>query len=138
MGPPTLRGFRCVSDTGQIHLLLVEDDADSRELLAELLSMDFDVHAVADGQEALEAFEREPVDVIVTDETLPRLRGTELARAVKSRAPHVGVVLVSGYGRVPGSEYCDAVLGKPVDVDALTAAVRSLGHRAAAGGLAAP
>jgi CheY-like chemotaxis protein len=127
-----------VDPSAPIRLLLVEDDADNRELLAELLSLDFEVETACDGQEALERFLRGSLDVIITDETLPRLRGTQLARAVKERSPHVGVVLVSGYGRVPGAEMCDAVLGKPVDVDVLTRTVRSLARPLGADSALAP
>lgn len=135
---PGVPSFPGVEATPNIRLLLVEDDADNRELLAELLSLDFDVRTAADGQEAYERFLSEPVDVVITDETLPRMRGTQLARAVKERAPHVGVVLVSGYGRVPGAEACDAVLGKPVDVDVLTRTVRGLARPAGADTHVAP
>ena len=62
----------------------------------------------------------------------------ELARPVKQRSPEVGVVLVTGYGRVPGAEACDAVLGKPVDVDVLTRTVRSLASRVGADSAVAP
>lgn len=113
----------------RIKVLLVEDDGDSRELLAELLELDFDVITAADGVAGLRAFEDDHPDVVVTDESLPGMCGTALAQEVKSRQPKAGVVLVSGYTNVD-SGHCDVVLRKPVDVERLSALVGSLGEAA--------
>lgn len=114
-------------DGARIKVLLVEDDPDSRELLAELLGMDFDVVTAADGVSGLRAFEAERPDVIVTDESLPGMPGTALARRVKAVRPEVRVVLVSGYANVPGAEACDVVLRKPLDVTRLADVVAGAG-----------
>ncbi len=113
----------------RIKVLLVEDDGDSRELLAELLELDFDVITAADGVAGLRAFEDDHPDVVVTDESLPGMCGTALAQEVKSRQPKAGVVLVSGYTNVDAG-HCDVVLRKPVDVERLSALVGSLGEAA--------
>ena len=116
--------------TERIKVLLVEDDGDSRELLAEILEVDFEVRTAGDGLAGLAAFEADHPDVIVTDESLPGLCGTALAQRVKERYPETRVILVSGYAQVEGSEHCDMVLRKPIDVDRLSAAVESLGESA--------
>jgi CheY-like chemotaxis protein len=113
----------------RIKVLLVEDDGDSRELLAELLELDFDVITAPDGPSGLRAFEDDHPDVVITDESLPGMCGTELAHEVKTRSPKAGVILVSGYNDVT-SDDCDMVLRKPIDVERLSAAVGSLGEAA--------
>jgi DNA-binding NtrC family response regulator len=113
----------------RIKVLLVEDDGDSRELLAELLEPDFDVITAVDGVSGLKAFEEDHPDVVITDESLPRMCGTALAHEVKSRQPKTGVVLVSGYSDVDAG-CCDVVLRKPVDVERLSAVIGSLGEAA--------
>jgi DNA-binding NtrC family response regulator len=119
-------------DTGmdRIKVLLIEDDGDSRELLAEILEADFEVRTAGDGLAGLAAFEADQPDVIVTDESLPGLCGTALAQRVKALHPEARVILVSGYAQVEGAEYCDVVLRKPIDVERLAAAVESLGEAA--------
>jgi DNA-binding NtrC family response regulator len=114
----------------RIKVLLIEDDGDSRELLAEILEADFEVRTAGDGLAGLAAFEADQPDVIVTDESLPGLCGTALAQRVKSLHPEARVILVSGYAQVEGAEYCDVVLRKPIDVERLAAAVESLGEAA--------
>ncbi|MFP2961687.1 response regulator [Myxococcus sp. 1LA] len=114
----------------RIKVLLVEDDGDSRELLAELLESEFDVRTATDGVDGLKVFEAEHPDVVVTDESLPGMNGTELAQKVKEREPRARVILVSGYTQVQGAEHCDVVLRKPIDVERLSAAVGRLGDEA--------
>jgi DNA-binding NtrC family response regulator len=119
-------------DTGmdRIKVLLIEDDGDSRELLAEILEADFEVRTAGDGLAGLAAFEADQPDVIVTDESLPGICGTALAQRVKALHPEARVILVSGYAQVEGAEFCDVVLRKPIDVERLAAAVESLGEAA--------
>ena len=110
-------------------VLLVEDDDDNRELMAEVLAVaGYTVHSVASGKEALRTLGERSVDVVVTDLGMPGMGGLEMARAAKAMAPTVPVVVVTGWAeredveRARGREV-DAVLLKPVDPDALTEAV---------------
>ncbi len=123
-------GFSRRMRADRIKVLLVEDDGDSRELLAELLESEFDVSTAQDGLAGLRAFESQHPDVVVTDESLPGMCGTELAQKVKEREPRARVILVSGYTQVQGAEHCDVVLRKPIDVDRLSATVERLGDEA--------
>lgn len=114
---------------GGLRVLLVEDDDDNRELMAEVLvSAGFEVLAAASGQDGLRTLSDHPVDVVVTDVGMPGMGGLEMARSVKAIAPGVPVVIVTGWAerddiaRARGRDV-DAVLIKPVDPDALTAAV---------------
>ena len=47
--------------------------------------------------EALEAFERESFDILVTDSGMPGLTGLELARAVRQRDPQFPVIVMTAY-----------------------------------------
>ncbi len=111
------------------NVLLVEDDDDSREIMAEVLAVaGYSVHSVASGPEALRRLAESSVDVVVTDLGMPGMGGLEMARAAREIAPTVPVVLVTGWAehqdieRARGREV-DAVLVKPVDPDQLTEAV---------------
>ena len=110
---------------GRIKVLLIEDDEDSRELLAEILRADFEVETAIDGDEGLAAFVRLSPDVVVTDESIPGLRGTELAARVKAVRPQTRVILVTGYGNLSRTPDCDLLLKKPLDIERLSTALRS-------------
>jgi len=110
-------------------VLLVEDDDDNRELMAEVLAAaGYDVVAAATGSDGLRTLSERSVDVVVTDVGMPGMGGLEMARAAKKIAPAVPVVVVTGWAErediasARGRDV-DAVLIKPVDPDALAAAV---------------
>jgi CheY-like chemotaxis protein len=117
-----------LDQSGQ-RVLLVEDDDDNRELMAEVLeAAGYSVRTAASGQEGLKTLSEHSVDVVVTDVGMPGMGGLEVAKAAKAIAPAVPVVIVTGWAerddiaRARGREV-DSVLIKPVDPDALTAAV---------------
>jgi CheY-like chemotaxis protein len=112
-----------------LRVLLVEDDDDNRELMAEVLeSSGCHVLSAATGQEGLRTLSEHSVDVIVTDVGMPGMGGLEVARAAKAIAPRIPVVVVTGWAErediasARGHDV-DAVLIKPVDPDALTQTV---------------
>jgi two-component system OmpR family response regulator len=116
-------------------ILLVEDDDDNRELMAEVLETSgWEVVSAATGQEGLKALSEQAVDVVLTDVGMPGMGGLEVARAAKAIAPSVPVVVVTGWAdrddiaRARGREV-DAVLVKPVDPEALLGTVGELAAR---------
>jgi DNA-binding NtrC family response regulator len=112
-------------------ILVVEDDAPQRELLCEVLEAHgYTCIAAEDGRRALDAIDRTPApDAVVLDMVLPRLNGHEFLRELGERERRLGVVVVSGFG--PVSRLAErlplvrAFVQKPVDLDALLAAVHS-------------
>jgi two-component system OmpR family response regulator len=118
-----------MSVSPDLRVLLVEDDDDNRELMSEVLeSAGYEVLAASSGADGLRALAERSVDVVVTDVGMPGMGGLEMARAAKEIAPAVPVVVVTGYAEreditsARGREV-DALLVKPIDPDALTAAV---------------
>jgi CheY-like chemotaxis protein len=110
-------------------VLLVEDDDDFRELLAELLAGEgFRVSPAASAEEALSALRAGGLDAVVTDLSVPVAGGLAVARAAKARGP-IPVVVVTGHAAHPEVERArgrevDAVLLKPVDPGRLAQAIR--------------
>ena len=81
-------------------VLVAEDEEIVREYLTQILTSDeFDVHAAANGDEALQLLDRlaRPVDVLVTDMVMPGLSGRKLAERLKFLEPDASVVFISGY-----------------------------------------
>lgn len=114
---------------GALKVLLVEDDDDNRELMAEVLvGAGYEVVSAASGARAVEILSGRAVDVVVTDVGMPGVGGLDVARAAKSIAPELPVVIVTGWAEreditLAKGRDVDSVLIKPVDPDALTAAV---------------
>lgn len=124
-----------VASTQALSVLLVEDDADTRELLAFQLSRllpDARVRAFADAFAALVDAGREPPDALVTDLRLPGLDGAAMLRSLLARpqTAQVRVLVVTSctpaelaaYGPLPRNAQ---VLHKPVATPALRAVVET-------------
>jgi len=82
-------------------ILVVEDSAVDRHLIQGLLAKqsDWEVMFAANGQEALEALEKNlKPDVIVTDLRMPEMDGLELVRQVRLKYPQIPVVLITSHG----------------------------------------
>jgi PAS domain S-box-containing protein len=81
-------------------VLIVEDEAEVRELAAEFMKLSgYRVLLAKDGEEALEVFRSsaEAIRTVVTDVVMPRMRGPELAKRLRSLRPDLTVVYMSGY-----------------------------------------
>jgi len=107
-------------------ILLVDDDRRLLRALADLLQgHGHAVLSAASGAEALALFDPAAVDLVVTDLGMPGMTGWEVAALVKSRAPHIPVFLLTGWGETVAaderSRYVDRVIAKPVSADALLA-----------------
>ena len=83
-------------------ILIVEDDAEIRILLAEVFRLErFDVYQAQDGEEAFQVFaaHQDKIALMITDLGLPKLGGVELIAKVRAVNPRVKIIGSSGYGR---------------------------------------
>jgi signal transduction histidine kinase len=114
-----------------LRIVLVEDNADAREALRELLSLDGHIVAVAaDGVAGLRAIHEHQPQVAIVDIGLPLLDGYGLAERVRAdpELRQVRLLALTGYGQPKDHERTraagfDGHVVKPVDVAALTRAL---------------
>ena len=93
-----------MDDPGQepLRILIVEDNADSRQMLETILRLDgYQVATASDGLQGLEAIRSAPPDIALIDIGLPQLDGYQLAKRVRAQHPNAKLRLVAltGYGR---------------------------------------
>jgi CheY-like chemotaxis protein len=111
--------------------LVVEDDAPTRALLADLLeSIDCDVDLAADGEEALVKLRARHYDIILLDIVLPKMSGIDVMESLRRESPHIlgCIIVVTGLGLREIRTLFPAVhetLSKPVIPNRLRQAVRS-------------
>lgn len=85
-------------------VLVVDDDANERELLAGLLQMDgCSVSTASDGRQALDQLQNQPADVVLLDMHMPRLDGKQTLLAIRSHQ-QLRKLLVFG---ISGSSWSD-------------------------------
>lgn len=102
------------------HVLVVDDEAEVRELYADQLADEYDVSTAASGPEALDVLD-DSVDVVLLDRRMPGLHGDDTLERIRASGIDVRVAAVSGVGvglDVVGLPI-DAYLEKPVDPDDL-------------------
>jgi len=112
-------------------VLIVEDDADLREMMAQLLSLEgFNTATVANGREALEYLQHNDMkpDVILLDLMMTVMDGWEFRRKQQAdpSVAKVPVIVLSALDQSRAADVvADAFLKKPLDFDRLLQLVRS-------------
>ena len=111
-------------------ILAVDDDESVVMLLRmELEHAGFDVTTAMNGQEAVEKFQKEHFDFVITDMVMPEMSGVDVLEAVKKSDPDVEVVILTAHGSVEtaiqGVKYgAYDYLIKPHGIDDLLPTVR--------------
>jgi CheY-like chemotaxis protein len=109
-------------------IFVVDDDADVRDFIAEVLvSLGHRVEILADGEAALAALVENPPDLMLIDFAMPGMNGAELASAVRERHASMPIVFVTGFAE---SDQLESALGpdvpvlrKPFGIEQLSATV---------------
>jgi CheY-like chemotaxis protein len=112
-------------------ILLIEDEAITRNAFADALRREgHQVIESADGNQALSLLDKSHVDLVITDLVMPRLNGCELIAQIRSKWPHIPILLISAYLSQGGGQVIfdgtAAFLHKPIDPPDLIAAVQRL------------
>jgi CheY-like chemotaxis protein len=113
-----------------LRVLVVEDNADSRQMVCEVVEqLGHTVSAAADAEAAWAWLAGREIDVLFTDVSLPGMSGIGLARQLLRRSPATRVVFASGYGleSLEGLGFPAVFLRKPYEFGELQAALEGAG-----------
>jgi CheY-like chemotaxis protein len=122
-------------DLAGLRILLAEDNPTNQMVASQMLrALNADVIVASDGFEALEQFERAPIDLVVVDIEMPRMSGLDVIRAIRTRGDaraQVPIVALTAYAMREHRERIAAagangLISKPVT------SVEALGHGLAA------
>jgi two-component system response regulator AtoC len=82
-------------------MLVVDDDARMRELVAKVLAREgYAVRSLPRGQDVLQTLEKGPADLVISDIRMPEMDGLTLLREVKRVAPETSVLLMTAFGSI--------------------------------------
>ncbi len=110
-------------------LLIVDDEANAREALSELLADEgYETRMAADGQAALDQMASWTPEVVLTDLKMPRVDGLELLAQGRALAPHCAFVVMTAFASIDTAvtaiqQGAENYLTKPLDLDAVSALV---------------
>ncbi len=115
-----------------VKLLYVEDNQATRESISLILEEFFEYIIIAvDGEEGLEKFKNNHVDLIITDINMPHLNGLEMIEKIRERDKDIAILIFSAYTE---SNYfvssiklgVDGYLLKPFDLEQFTGALANV------------
>lgn len=118
--------------TEETAVLCVDDDPSVLSALRRTLRHEpYGVVTVSDAASVLERLARHPVNVVVADERMPRIAGSELLAEIHRRWPWMGLIILTGF---PGQSVAirgmeanvDFLLSKPWDDESLRKTIRRL------------
>lgn len=114
-------------------ILIVEDDTEIRELMILMLDgMGHQIIHAKNGNEGVEKYKSEEIDLVITDIMMPEKDGIETIRELKKCNPDVLIVAITGYrgrfNRLPAAEFLGAqeTLIKPFTKADLLAVIKKL------------
>ena len=109
------------------HVLVVDDEASVRTLVQAILSREgYRVLDSGDPWEALGVAETHPIDLLLTDVSMPRMNGYELAMRIESMRPQTKVLFMSAYSEHGALLGKPKFIAKPFSVDDMVKAVNDM------------
>src|SRR6186713_146050 len=108
-----------------LHILVIEDDADTRDNLRDILELDdHRVESAGSAADALARADWSPISAVILDRKLPDATADELLPRIRQEAPDAAVIIITGYADLHGAVSAlregvtDYVL-KPIEPDDL-------------------
>jgi len=95
--------------------ILCVDDEETPRILRKLIlqKQGYQVVTEGSGVEALEVLNRASINLVLSDQMMPGMTGTELTKSVKAMRPTMPVILISGVNEIPpDAAYADRFISK--------------------------
>jgi len=109
-----------------VKILVVDDEAPIREMIKKGLSQmgGFNIEVAQNGLEAIEKFEKEIFDLVLTDLMMPEMDGLELLKTIKGTRPEIMVIMMTAYGSIETAVEAMKIgandyITKPIDLNEL-------------------
>jgi CheY-like chemotaxis protein len=102
-------------------VLVIDDEDLVRDVVARMIDdLGYTAVTASNGADGLALIDRQPVDAVLVDMSMPLMSGADVIAALRSKKPGLPVVLCSGYDRASrGPVAADAYLPKPFRIEAL-------------------
>jgi len=118
-----------------IRVLVVDDVPSIRELVQEILENEgYRVFTAADVEQALEIIDSRELDIVITDNKMPKISGLDLVRHVHNHYKLTEIIMITGYASIEGAVEAMSTgavhyLPKPFDRKALLEAMEKARHK---------
>ena len=93
--------WRTTTDKMKASILIVDDERDTRELMARALGEDYRVTTASDAEQAVKALENDPsIALMLSDVRMPGADGIQLLKTAKKMRPQLACILLTAFGSV--------------------------------------
>ncbi len=83
----------------EVHILVVEDDLEMRNLLEKFLTRGgYQISVASNGIEALKKMEEAPIELVITDMLMPEMGGLRLLEQIRENYPEKKVIMITAFG----------------------------------------
>ena len=119
----------------KFRILVVDDDDNIRDVLKDLLTLEGHRTTLAkNGEQAIQLFDKDKFDMIITDLGMPGLSGWDVAKQVKKLAPDIPIIIISGWGAQLSEEELkqakvDMILAKPFNLEQIQKVIAKCADR---------
>jgi DNA-binding response OmpR family regulator len=97
-------------------ILIIDDDIQFNRMLKQTLEKQgYEVTTAQNGREGIQYYQKNPMDLVVTDLIMPEKEGVETIMELKRNYPDVKIVAMSGGGRIKSEDLLRIVEGIGVD-----------------------
>ena len=112
-----------------MRVLVVDDDPSVVNILSfSMKESGYEVDEANDGAEAIELLQNNAYDIAIIDAVMPKMKGAEVCKFIKSHYPNIYVIGISGYPdslKKLKNEGADICFTKPFNIDQIKRAVKS-------------
>ena len=119
-----------------IHILVVDDDKNTRRLLNAVLESEmYTVHTAENGEDALAVMDREHIDLAVLDVMMPKMDGYEFTKLLRENQNNLPILMISAR-QLPRDKHKGFLVGtddymtKPIDEEEMLLRIKALLRRA--------
>ena len=112
-----------------LRILFVDDDDTIREAMVAILAwFGHTTFAAARGADAVKMYQSNEVDLVITDNLMPDMKGHELAEKLREMNPEAKIILLTGMGseEIEQSSFINSTLIKPVTMQAVLDTIQNL------------
>ena len=118
-----------------VKILLVEDDRELNSLVcAYLKSAGYEVYSCFNGEEGLEEFEKNQIDIVLSDIMMPKMDGFQLLEQIRELNSNVPIIFLTAKDDKMSKQFgykmgIDDYITKPFDIDELVLKLKALERR---------
>ncbi|HVO66114.1 MAG TPA: response regulator [Syntrophales bacterium] len=112
-----------------MRLLVVDDDPNVVNILSfSMKESGYEVDEANDGTEAIDLLQHNSYDIAIIDAIMPKMKGAEVCKFIKTHYPNIYVIGISGYPdslKKLKNEGADICFTKPFNIDQIKRAIKN-------------